>query len=121
MSDNLAEIFQSHEMFHQDWLALRRALTVFLNHTVYDSPLERPNRYSRSIVGAVAVSMIGCKLAHVFSRPIFRSVTDKISCFVDDVISFGSVCRSKEREIIEELAREIKVLQDAVVYLRSEL
>ena len=56
-----------------------------------------------------------------FLRPIFGSVTDKVSCFVDDLIPFGSVYRSKEREIIEELAREIKVLQDEVVYLRTEL
>ena len=108
-------------MFQQDWLAMRRALTVFLNHTVDDIPLEKPNRYSRSVVGTVAGSMIGSELAHVFLRPIFGSVTDKISCFVDDLIPFGSVCRSKEREIIEELAREIKVLQDEVVYLRTEL
>ena len=121
LRDNLAEIFQSHKMFQQDWLAMRRALTVFLNHTVDDIPLEKPNRYSRSIVGTVAGSMIGSELAHVFLRPIFGSVTDKISCFVDDLIPFGSVCRSKEREIIEELAREIKVLQDEVVYLRTEL
>ena len=118
---NLAEIFQSHKMFQQDWLAMRRALTVFLNHTVDDIPLEKPNRYSRSIVGTVAGSMIGSELAHVFLRPIFGSVTDKISCFVDDLIPFGSLCRSKEREIIEELAREVKVLQDEVVYLRTEL
>ena len=121
LRDNLAEIFQSHKMFQQDLLAMRRALTVFLNHTVDDLPLEKPNRYSRSIVGTVAGSMIGSELAHVFLRPIFGSVTDKISCFVDDLIPFGSVCRSKEREIIEELAREIKVLQDEVVYLRTEL
>ena len=121
LRDNLAEIFQSHKMFQQDWLAMRRALTVFLNHTVDDIPLEKPNRYSRSIVGTVAGSMIGSELAHVFLRPIFGSVTDKISCFVDDLIPFGSVCRSKEREIIEELAREVKVLQDEVVYLRTEL
>ena len=122
LRDNLAEIFQSYRMFQEDWLAMRRALTVFLNHTVDDIPLENPYRHSRSIVGPVAGSMIGSELAHVFLRPIFGSVTDKISCFVDDLTPFfGSVCRSKEREIIEKLAREIKSLQDEVVYLRSEL
>ena len=108
-------------MFQQDWLPMRAALTVLLNHTVDDIPLEKPNRHSWSIVGAVAGSMIGSGLAHVFSRPIFGSVTDKISCFLDDLNPFGSVSRSKEREIIEKLAKEIKVLQDEVLYLRTEL
>ena len=121
LRDNLAEIFQSHRMFQHDWLAMRKSLTVFLNHNLDDIPLEKPNRYARSIVGAVAGSMLGSELAHVFLRPIFGPIHDTLSCFVNDLIPFGSVCRSKERKIIEDLAREIKILQDEVVYLRSEL
>ena len=108
-------------MFQQDWLATRKSLTVFLNHTVDDIPLEKPNRYARSIVGAVAGSMLGSELAHVFLRPIFGPIHETLSCFVEDLIPFGSVCRSKERKIIEDLAREIKILQDEVFFLRSEL
>ena len=100
---------------------MRKSLTVFLNHTVDDIPLEKPNRYARSIVGALAGSMLGSELAHLFLRPIFGPIHETLSCFVDDLIPFGSVCRSKERKIIEDLAREIKILQDEVVYLRSEL
>ena len=121
LRDNLAEIFQSHRMFQHDWLAMRKLLTVFLNHTVDDIPLEKPNRYARSIVGAGAGSMLGSELAHVFLRPIFGPIHETLSCFVDDLIPFGSVCRSKEKKNIEDLAREIKILQDEVVYLRSEL
>ena len=121
LRDNLAEIFQSHRMFQHDWLAMRKSLIVFLNHTVDDIPLEKPNRYARSIVGAVAGSMLGSELAHVSLRPIFGPIHETFSCFVDDLIPFGSVCRSKDRKIIEDLAREIKILQDEVVYLRSEL
>ena len=116
LRDILAEIFQSHRMFQHDWLAMRKSLTVFLNHTVDDIPLEKPNRNARSIVGAVAGSMGGSEIAHVFLRPIFGPIHEKLSCFGDDLIPFGSVCRSKERKIVEGLAREIKILQDEIVY-----
>ena len=117
MRDNLPEIFQSHRMFQQDWLAMRKSLTVFLNHTIGNNPLENPNRNTRSIVGAVAGSMVGSELARVFQRPIFGPIHEKLACFVDDLIPFGSVCRSKERKNIEDLASEIQRMQEEVVYL----
>ena len=76
LRDNLAVFFRSHRSIQQDWLAMQIALTVFLNHTADDIPLEKPNHYSRSIVEAVAGSVIGSELDHVFLRPIFDSVTD---------------------------------------------
>ena len=88
-------------MFQQDWLALRQSLRVFLNHTVDDIPLEKPSRYSRSIVGAIAGSMVGSELARVFLRPIISPLGDGVSCFVDKFIPFGSGCRGKERARVE--------------------
>ena len=72
-------------------------------------------------MGAIAGLLVGSELAQVFLRLIFGSVLNKISSFVVDLIPFGSVYRSKDREIIEELAREIEVLQNEVEYLRTEL
>ena len=119
--DNLAEIYQSHRLFHHDWLAMQRSLTVFLNHTVDDIPLDKPSRYARSAAGVIAGSMVGNELSRIFLRPVFQPVADKVSCFVDKLIPFGSICKEKERRTIEELARQVKTLEGEVMYLRSEL
>ena len=50
LQDNLAEIFQSHRMFQHDWLAMKKSLTVFLNHTVNDVRTGKPDRLSQSVV-----------------------------------------------------------------------
>ena len=53
LEDSLAEVFQSQKLFEVDLQVMKRAMIVFLNHTIDDFPLENPNRYRRNIIGAV--------------------------------------------------------------------
>ena len=121
LQDNLAEIFQSHRMFQHDWLAMKKSLTVFLNHTVDDVPTGKPDRLSRSVVGAIAGSMLGSELSRIFLRPLFQPWSDSVSCFVDKLIPFGSTCKETDRRKIEELARKVEYLEETVLYLKTEL
>ena len=44
LRDNLAEVFQSHQIFKTDLEIMRQSLTVFLNSPLQDRTFERPNR-----------------------------------------------------------------------------
>ena len=48
LRDNLAEVFQSHQIFKTDLEIMRQSLTVFLSSSLQDRTFERPNRYKRS-------------------------------------------------------------------------
>ena len=43
LRDNLAEVFQSHQIFKTDLQIMRQSLTVFLNSSLQDRKFERPN------------------------------------------------------------------------------
>ena len=94
LEDNLAEVFQSQKLFEVDLQGMKRAMMVFLNHTIDDIPLENPKGYRRNIIGAVVGSVIGSELSRVFVRPLTQPLVDKISCFVDKLVPFGSICQN---------------------------
>ena len=98
LQDILAEIFQSHRMFQHDWLAMKKSLTVFLNHTVYDVFTGKPERLSRSVVGAITGSMLGSERSRFFLRPLFQPWSNSVSCFVDKLFVFGSTCKEQDIE-----------------------
>ena len=70
-----------------------------------------------SIVG----SALGSELTRTFLRPFTAPIADKFSCFVEELVSFCSLCKEDERKKIEALARQVKDLEENVFYLKSEL
>ena len=121
LEDNLAEVFQSQKLFEVDLQGMKRAMMVFLNHTIDDIPLENPNRYRRNIIGAVLGSVIGSELSRVFVRPLTQPLVDKFSCFVDKLVPFGSICQNDRRKAIEKLSQEVEFLEDQVFLLKTRL
>ena len=110
LEEKLAEVFQSQKLFAVDLQGMKRAMMVFLNHTIDDNPLESPNRYRRNIIGAVVRSVIGSKLSRVFVRPVTQPLVDKKLCFVDKLVPFGSLCQNHWRKAIEKLSQEVEFL-----------
>ena len=64
---------------------------------------------------------LGSELSRIFLRPFTAPIADKISCFVDKLVPFGSLCKEDERKKIESLARQVKDLEENVFYLKSKL
>ena len=121
LRDDLAEVFQSHQIFKTDLEIMRQSLIVFLNSSLQDRTFERPNRYKRSLLVPIVGTTLGSELSRVFLRPFTAPVADKFSCFVDKLVPFGSLCKEDERKKIEALARQVKYLEENVFYLKSKL
>ena len=121
LRDNLAEVFQSHQIFKMDLEIMRQSLAVFLNSSLQDRTFERPKRYKRSLLVPVVGTALGSELSRIFLRPFTAPIADKFLCFVDKLVPFGSICKEDERKKIEALARQVKDLEEIVLYLRSKL
>ena len=121
LRDNLAEVFQSHQIFKTNLEIMRQPLTVFLNSSLQDRMFERPNRYKRSVLVPIVGTALGSELSRNFLIPFMAPIADKFSCFVDTLVPFGSVCKEDERKKIEDLARQVKDLEENVFYLKSNL
>ena len=98
---------------------MKRALMVFLNHTIDDIPLENPNRYRRNIIGAMVGSVIGSELSRVFVRPLTQPLVDKFLCFVDKLVPFGSICQNDRRKAIGKLSKEVEFLEEQVFFAEN--
>ena len=121
LRDNLAKVFQSHQIFKTNLEIMRQSLTVFSNSSLQDRTFERPNRYKRSLLVPIVGTTLGSELYRIFLRPFTASIADKFSCFVDKLFPFGSLCKEDERKKIEALARQVKDLEENVIYLKSKL
>ena len=121
LEDSLPEVFHSQKLFAVNLHGMKRAMMVFLNHTIDDIPLKSPNRYRRNIIGAVVVSVIGSELSRVFVRPLTQPLVDNLSCFVDKLVPFGSICQNDRRKAIEKLSQEVDFLEDQVFLLITRL
>ena len=77
LRDNLAEVFQSHQIFKSDLEIMRQSLTVFLNSSMQDRTFERPNRYKRSLLVPIVGTVLGSELSRVFLRPFTALIADK--------------------------------------------
>ena len=121
LRDNLAEVFQSHQIFKTDLEIMRHLLTVFLNSSLQDPTIERPNRYKRSLLVPIVGTALGSELSKIFLKPFTAPIAAKFSCFVDKLVPFGSLCKEDERKKIEALARQVKNLEEQVFYLKSKL
>ena len=86
LRDNLAEVFQSHQIFKTDLQIMRQSPTVFLNSSLQDQTFERPNRYKRSLLVPIVGTALGSELSRVFLRPFTAPIADKVSCFVDKLV-----------------------------------
>ena len=121
LRDNLAEVFQSHQIFKTDVEIMRQSLAVFLNSSLQDETFERPNKYKRSLLVPYVGTALGSELSRVFFRPFTTPIADEFSCFVDKLVSSGSLCKADERKKIEALARQVKDLEENVFYLKCKL
>ena len=121
LRDNLAEVFQSHQIFKTDLEIMKQSLTVFLNSSLQDRTFERPNRYKRSLLVPIIGTALGSELTRIFLRPLTSPIADKFSCFNDKLVPFGSLCKEDERNKIEAVARQVKDLEENVFYLKSKL
>ena len=119
LRDNLAEVFQSHQIFKTDLEIMRQSLTVFSNSCLQDLTFERPNRYKRSLLVPIVGTALGSELSRILLRPFTAPIADNFSCFVDELVPFGSLCKEDERKKIEALARQVKNLEENVFYLKS--
>ena len=120
LGDNLADVFQSHQIFKTDLEILKQSFTVFLNSSLHDRTFERPNTYKKSLLVPIIGTALGSELSRIFLRPFTTPIADKFSCFVDKLVSFGSFCKEDERKKIEALARQVKELEENVFFLKSK-
>ena len=111
LRDNLAEVFQSHQIFKTDLEIMRQSLTVFLNSSLQDRTFEGPNRYKKFSLIPIVGTALGSDLSRVFLRPFTAPIADKFSCFVDKLVLFGSLCKEDERKKIEALDRQVRDLE----------
>ena len=86
LRDNLAEVFQSHQIFKTDLEAMMQSLTVFLNSSLQDRTFETPNRYKRSILVPIVGTALGSELSRIFLSPFTAPIADKFSCFVGKLV-----------------------------------
>ena len=100
---------------------MRQSLTEFLNSSLQNRTFERPNRYKRSLSVPIVGTALGSELSRIFLRPFTAPIADKVSCFVDELVPFGSLCKEDERKKIEALARQVNDLGENVFYLKSKL
>ena len=116
LRDNLAEVFQSHQIFKTNLEIMRQSLTVFLNSSLQDRTFERPDRYERSLLVPIVGTALGSELSRIFLRPFTAPIADNISCFVDEIVPFASLCKEEERKKTEALARQVKDIEENVFY-----
>ena len=90
---------------------MRQSLTVFLNSSLQDRTFERPNRCKRSLLVPIVGTALGKKLSRIFLRHFTAPISYKFSCFVEELILFGSLCKEDERKKIEALAWQVKDLE----------
>ena len=121
LRDNLAEVFQSHQIFETGLEIMRQPLTVFSNSSLQDRTFERTNRYRRSLLVPIVGTAFGSELSRILLRHFKAPIAYKFSCFVDKLVPFGSLCKEDERKKKEALARQVKVLEENVFYLKSKL
>ena len=69
----------------------------------------------------IVETAIGSEFSRIFLRLFTAPIADKISCFVDELVSFGSLCEEDERKKMEALARQVKDLKENVFYSKSKL
>ena len=119
--DNLAEVFQSHQIFKTDLEIMRQSLTVILNSSLQERTFETPNRYKRSVLVPIVGTALVSELSRLLLRPFTDPIADKFSCFVDKLVPFSSLCKEDERKKIEALARQVKALEGKVFSLKSKL
>ena len=86
LRDNLAEVFQSHQIFKTDLEIMRQSLTVFLNSSMQDRTFERPKRYKRSPLVPIVGTALGSELCRICLRPFTAPIADKFLCFVDKLV-----------------------------------
>ena len=67
------------------------------------------------------MSVRGSELSRIFVRPLTQPLADKISCFVDKLVPFGSICQNYRRRAIEKLSQEVEFLEDQVFLLITRL
>ena len=108
LRDNLAEVFQSHEIFESDLEIMRQSLTVFSNSSLQDRTFEKRNRCKSSLLVPIVGTTLGSELSRIFLRALTAPIADKFSCFVDKLVPFGSLCKEDKRKKIEALARQVK-------------
>ena len=77
LRDNLAEVFQSHQIFKTDLEIMRQSLTVFLNSSLQDRTFERPNRYKRSLLVPIVGTALGSELSRIFLRLFTAPIADR--------------------------------------------
>ena len=82
---------------------------------------ERPNRYKRFLSVPIVGTALGSEPSRIFLRPFTAPIADKFSCFVDELVPFGSLCKEDERKKIEAIARQVKDLEENVFYLKFKL
>ena len=121
LRDNLAEVFQSHQIFKTDFEIMTQSLTVFVDSSLQDRTFERPNRFKRSLLVPIVGIPLGSDLSRIFRRPFTVPIADKFSCFVDELVHFGSLCKEDERKKIEATARPVKDPEENVFYWKSKL
>ena len=121
LRDNLAEVFQSHQIFKTNLEILRQSLTVFLYSSLQDLTFERPSKYKRSLFVPIVGTALGSELSKTFLRPFTTPIADKFSLFADEIFPFGSLCKDDVRTKIEALARQVKDLEENVFYLKVKL
>ena len=100
---------------------MRQPVTVFLNCSLLDRTFEKPNRSKRSILVPIVVTALGSQLSRNFLRPFTAPIANKVPCFVDKLVPFGSLCKEDERKKIESLARQVKDLETNFFTLNSKL
>ena len=61
------------------------------------------------------------ELSRFFLGPFTALIADKISCFVDRLVPFGSIFKEDERRKLEALAKQVKHLEGNVFYWKSKL
>ena len=88
LRDNLAEVFQSHQIFKTDLEIMRQSFTVFLNSSMQDRKFERPNRYKRCLLVPIVGTALGNELSIFFLRHFTTPIADKFvleTSFVDNM------------------------------------
>ena len=121
LQDNLAEVFQSHQTSKTHLEIMRQSLPVFLNSSLHDRTFERANRSKRSLLVPIVGTALGIELSRDFLRPLTAPIADKLSCFVDKLIPFGSLWKEDERKKVEALARQVEDLEENVFCQKSKL
>ena len=68
LRDNLAEVFQSHQVFKFHLEVMRHSLTVFLISSLQDRTFEKPNRHKRYLLVPIVATALGIELSKILVR-----------------------------------------------------